>query len=152
MSLTQKDIDQIMQLLEQSSFSELRLETGELKLHLRRAGAGPSLAPAPIPQATAAAPPPPPMPFSSIPPLGPGETDVVSPLLGVFYRAPKPGEPPFVEVGQLVQEDTIIGIVEVMKLMNSVRAGVSGEVVVVHAANAEMVEFDQPLVRIRKAD
>ena len=77
------------------------------------------------------------------------ETDVLSPLLGVYYRAPKPGEPPFVEVGQSVEETSIIGIVEVMKLMNSVRAGVSGTVVAIHAPNAEMVEFEQPLIRIR---
>jgi acetyl-CoA carboxylase biotin carboxyl carrier protein len=88
---------------------------------------------------------------TAIPPLGPGEIDVPSPLLGIYYRAPKPSEPPFVEIGQDVDEDTVIGIVEVMKLMNSVRAGVRGKIVAIHAPNAEMVEFDQPLVRIKAA-
>jgi acetyl-CoA carboxylase biotin carboxyl carrier protein len=85
----------------------------------------------------------------ALPPLGPGEVDVLSPLLGVYYRAPKPGQPPFIEVGQFVEDDTIIGIVEVMKLMNSVRAGASGLITAIHAANAEMVEYEQPLIRIR---
>ena len=72
-------------------------------------------------------------------------------MLGVFYRAPKPGEPPFVEVGAKVEEDTIIGIIEVMKLMNTVRAGVRGEVAEILAENGALVEFDQTLLRVRKA-
>lgn len=150
MSLTRKDIDEIMRLLEQSRFSELRLETGDIKLHIRRPGAA-------LPQAEASSPPPmahtpaaPPPAIKTPPPPAPGEADVLSPLLGVFYRAPKPGEAPFVEPGQEIEEDTIIGIVEVMKLMNSVRAGMRGVVVEVFAANAEMVEYEQPLIRIRK--
>jgi len=75
--------------------------------------------------------------------------DVPAPLLGVFYRAPKPGAPPFVEVGQRVEPDTVIAIIEVMKLMNSVRAGVSGEVVEVVAQNAAMVEHGEALIRVR---
>ena len=81
----------------------------------------------------------------------PNAVDVPSPLLGVFYRAPKPGEPPFIEVGARVEEDTVIAIIEVMKLMNSVRAGVKGEVVEVLADNGALVEYDQPLMRVRKA-
>ena len=72
-------------------------------------------------------------------------------MLGVFYRAPKPGEPPFVEVGSEVEEDTIIGIIEVMKLMNTVRAGVRGEVAEILAENGTLVEFDETLLRVRKA-
>jgi acetyl-CoA carboxylase biotin carboxyl carrier protein len=84
-----------------------------------------------------------------MPPPGPGEIDVLSPLLGVYYRAPKPGQPPFVEVGQIVEADSIVGIVEVMKLMNTVRAGAGGIITAIHAANADMVEYEQPLIRIR---
>ncbi len=151
MSLTLSDVEQIMKLFEQSNFSELKLESGDLKLQLRKDGAVPRataplpLAPEPVmvaPSAPAA---------HALPPLGPGEMDVLSPLLGIYYRAPKPGEPPFVEVGQAVEEDTIVGIVEVMKLMNSVRAGARGVIATIHAPNAEMVEFEQPLIRIRTA-
>lgn len=149
MSITRKDVDEIMRLLDQSTFNELKLETGDLKLHIRRQGAPAPAAdampvPAPAAPAQAATKPAHPAPE-------PCEIDVPSPLLGVFYRAPKPGEPCFVEVGQAVEADTIIGIVEVMKLMNTVRAGICGEIVAIFAPNAEMVEYDQPLLRIRKA-
>jgi acetyl-CoA carboxylase biotin carboxyl carrier protein len=152
-SLSLADLDQIMKLFDQSNFSEMKLEAGELKLHLRKTG---TAAPA---ERLADAPPParpePQLPAhaapaaQALPPLGPGEVDVISPLLGVYYRAPKPGEPPFVEVGQFVEDDSIVGIVEVMKLMNTVRAGTSGLVTAIHAVNAEMVEYEQPLIRIR---
>jgi acetyl-CoA carboxylase biotin carboxyl carrier protein len=75
--------------------------------------------------------------------------DVPAPLLGVFYRAPKPGAPPFVEVGQTIEADAVIGIIEVMKLMNSVRAGVAGEIVEIPAQNAAMVEYGETLIRVR---
>jgi acetyl-CoA carboxylase biotin carboxyl carrier protein len=76
---------------------------------------------------------------------------VPAPLLGIFYRAPKPGEAPFVQAGDRVTADTVIGIIEVMKLMNSVRAGVAGEIVEISAGNGEMVEYGQPLLWIRRS-
>jgi acetyl-CoA carboxylase biotin carboxyl carrier protein len=83
------------------------------------------------------------------PPSEPGLTEVASPLLGIFYRAPKPGEPPFVEVGSQVSEHTVVGIIEVMKLMNSVHAGVKGQVVEILAANGTLVEYGEVLLRVR---
>lgn len=77
--------------------------------------------------------------------------DVQSPLLGTFYRSPKPGAPPFVDVGSVVDEDTTVAIIEVMKLMNTVRAGVRGTVTEVLASDGALVEFEQPLLRVRKA-
>jgi len=156
-SISSRDLDEIMRLFEQSGFGEMKLEAGDLKLHLTKAGVASGTAVAvpmqtgsAVPAAMAALPAAPPVGVA-VPPLGPGEIDVPSPLLGIYYRAPKPSEPPFVEIGQDVDEDTVIGIVEVMKLMNSVRAGVRGKIVAIHAPNAEMVEFDQPLVRIKAA-
>lgn len=149
MSLSSSDIEQIMKLFEQSKFSELKLESGDLKLHLRKEGVAAAAAGAPPPPAPEPVTPPHAAPAHALPPPGEGEVDVLSPLLGVYYRAPKPGEPPFVEVGQIVEADTIVGIVEVMKLMNSVRAGVGGIITAIHAPNAEMVEFEQPLIRVR---
>jgi acetyl-CoA carboxylase biotin carboxyl carrier protein len=83
------------------------------------------------------------------PPSEPGLADVPCPFLGIFYRASKPGEPPFVEVGSKVEEDTVIGIIEVMKLMNSVRAGVKGEVVEILGENGALVEYGEILLRVR---
>jgi acetyl-CoA carboxylase biotin carboxyl carrier protein len=146
-SLTAKDVAEIMKLLEASAFDELKLETGDLKVHLRRSGAPLREAtPAPAPDSA-----PPPAPKVTAAPVDPSLTEVPSPLLGIFYRAPKPGEPAFVEVGQQVEADTIIGIVEVMKLMNTVRAGLSGEIVEIVAQNATLVEYGEPLIRVRAA-
>jgi acetyl-CoA carboxylase biotin carboxyl carrier protein len=149
-TITSKDVAEIMKLLEASAFDELKLETGDLKLHLRRSGA-------PVREAVPTPPVPPVAPVAPVAakapkaPVDPSLTEVPSPLLGIYYRAPKPGADPFIEVGQSVDEDTIIGIVEVMKLMNTVRAGVKGEVVEIVARNAEMVEYGETLIRVRAA-
>ena len=159
MSLTAKDVAEIVRLLEESTFDELSLEIGDMKLSLRRGAAdvvedAATAAPAPRAKAkapAAAAKAAAPKPAKPTAPSDPSLVDVPSPLLGVFYRAPKPGEPPFVEVGSKVEEDTVIAIIEVMKLMNSVRAGVRGEVVEIPAQNGALVEYAEPLIRVRRA-
>jgi acetyl-CoA carboxylase biotin carboxyl carrier protein len=80
---------------------------------------------------------------------GVGLVVVRAPLPGTFYRAPRPGAPPFVEVGSRVAADTVIGIVETMKLMNSVHAGVAGTVAEFCVANAEFAAHGATLLRIR---
>ena len=157
MSLTRKDIDEIMALLEGSRFDRLYLEMDGLKLELARSGSGPrkvaNAAPAspatPAPPEPAAPPPPAPQAPAASPTPADGLVEVKSPLLGVFYRAPKPGEPSFVEVGDRVEADTVIGIIEVMKLMNSARAGVAGEVVQIIGTNGEMVEHGEVLMLVK---
>jgi acetyl-CoA carboxylase biotin carboxyl carrier protein len=151
-SLTAADIAEIARLLDESHFTDLKLETGGLKLKIRRSGGNcaprydededeavpvPSPAPAPMPlgQEAGAA--------------RAGEVDVPAPLLGNFYEAPRPGDPPFVQPGDAVSEETIIGIIEVMKLMNPIRAGVSGTVVAILTPNGAAIEEGQPLIRVR---
>ena len=80
-----------------------------------------------------------------------GHTLVTAPMLGTFYGAPKPGEPAFVKVGDTVAADSVLCIVEVMKLMNSVAAGADGEIAAVFVRDGELVEFEQPLFAIRAA-
>lgn len=80
-----------------------------------------------------------------------GHTLVTAPMLGTFYGAPKPGEPAFVQVGDSVAADSVLCIVEVMKLMNSVAAGAEGEIAAVFVQDGELVEFEQPLFAIRAA-
>jgi len=75
---------------------------------------------------------------------------VRAPLPGTFYRAPMPGAPPFVEVGSRVEPDTVVGIVETMKLMNSVCAGARGTVAQILLANAQFAERDAALMWIRE--
>ena len=77
--------------------------------------------------------------------------EVTAPLLGTFYRAPKPGAPPFVERGSAVEPDTVIAIIEVMKLMNSVRAGVQGTVVDILPADGALVEYGETILRVAKS-
>lgn len=157
--LTGKDIAEIAKLLDESQFSSLDLQMGEFRLRIRRDGGGGGWdsaddqpeTPAPLPAPRAAAKPAPAAPASASPADGPaaGEVDVPAPLLGNFYAAPRPGEPPFVQVGDTVGPDTTIGIIEVMKLMNPIRAGVSGTVIAVLAENGKAVEQGQPLIRVK---
>jgi acetyl-CoA carboxylase biotin carboxyl carrier protein len=149
MILTAKDIAEIAHLLDASHFSELRLEMGEFKLRISRgvASAREDLAADNNPAAAAAIVE---APLSRALSGGPGkgEIDVPAPLLGNFFHAPRPGEAPFVEPGDPVGEETTIGIIEVMKLMNPIRAGVAGKVVAFLAGDGSTVEKDQPLIRI----
>jgi acetyl-CoA carboxylase biotin carboxyl carrier protein len=74
-----------------------------------------------------------------------------APMLGTFYRAASPGDPPFVEVGQRVKAGDTVCLIEVMKLFNTIRAGVDGTVTRILHENAGLVEFDEPLLVIRGA-
>jgi len=139
LSLTAQDIAEITRLLEESAFAELELEVNGLKIHLRRDGAAPATPRPPPSTATAEAP-------RAVPVIEPGLTPVRAPLLGTFYRAPKPGAPPFVDVGTRVEPETVIGIIEVMKLMNTVRAGAPGVVRAIHARDGELVEYGEALM------
>ncbi|MEI9886133.1 MAG: biotin/lipoyl-containing protein [Rhizomicrobium sp.] len=147
MNLTRDDVQEIIGLLDSSPFDELRLETGAFKLTLKRSGAGgwtqenetPAAPATPLPAATAKA----------AVALEPGTVAIRPPLMGTFYRAPKPGAAPFVEIGSLVEPDTAIGIVETMKLMNSVPAGARGTIVAILAENGEYVEQDRVLMILR---
>jgi acetyl-CoA carboxylase biotin carboxyl carrier protein len=161
-SLTAADVAEIMRLVEESSFDELILEVDGIKLTLKR-GAGVEGATtqsvtqgAASPTASASEPvqavsaPTSASPTSTRTNADPNVQDVVSPLLGTFYRAPKPGAPPFVEVGSTVEEDTVVAIIEVMKLMNTVRAGVRGTVTEILARDGVLVEYGEVLLRVRK--
>jgi acetyl-CoA carboxylase biotin carboxyl carrier protein len=153
-SLTQKDVAEVLKLLEESAFEELVLEVDGLKIELRR---GDAVKPRVLSETKSAgrdtgSSAPKPSPGTTVAATPEGMIDVPAPLLGVFYQAPKPGAEPFVKVGQQIDEDMIIGIIEVMKLMNSVRSGVRGEVVEILAENAALVEYGAPLIRVRTAE
>ena len=148
MSLTAKDVEEIMKLLETSSFDRLSLEVDGMKIELERSGAAPRAPTAPSAPAAPATPAAAPAPAARNSTES-GLVEVKSPLLGIYYRAPKPGEPPFVEVGSKVDVETVIGIVEVMKLMNSVPAGVKGEIVEIVGGNGELVEHGEVLLLVR---
>ena len=165
MTLTAADVAEIMRLIEQSKFDELSLEMDGVKLTLRRSGASGGIAGSVTRQsgesdaagaaasradlgATRAAPGA--APLAAPAPLDANVQEITSPMLGTFYRAPKPGSAPFVEIGSVVQEDTVIAIIEVMKLMNTVRAGVKGVITEILPADETLVEFGDVLMRARK--
>ena len=172
MTLTAADVAEIMRVIEQSTFDELTLELDGVKLTLRRAGtaggfvqkvttlsdqlnsagaggarsgeaaAHPGASRA-VPAAQTAA-----RAQDSAPPDA-NLSDITSPMLGTFYRAPKPGSAPFVEIGSVVDVDSVIAIIEVMKLMNTVRAGVRGVITEILPADETLVEFGDVLMRAR---
>jgi len=156
MDLTQEDISEIRRLLEASHYAELTIETGRQRLILRRGPDGSwtqesqtlshphFVGPLNVEAATVT-----PGSAARGATTEDGLVNVFPPLPGTFYRAPKPGAPPFVEVGATVEADTVIGIIETMKLMNPARAGVAGTVVEIGAANGELMEEGQVLMRVR---
>lgn len=161
MSLSPSDIRIIVDALQDSGWDQATVVIGDARIAVARNGLaldGGAAPTAPMPPAAlvaspapAPAPAPAPIPASAAAPE-PAVADghvVASPSVGVFWRAPQPGAAPFVEVGARVSVGDTVGIVEVMKLMNTVTADVSGEVVAVHVANAGVVEFGTPLVTIR---
>lgn len=146
MPLGKEEILEILRLLDESRFDELRLEMDGVKLVLTKGAAG----------ATAGIADPPPAKTSKIEiQEAPAVTEVPeglvavrTPILGVFYRAPAPGAPPFVEVGSQVRAEDTVCLVEVMKLFNTVKAGAAGKVVRILAESGKMVEHDQVLFLI----
>ena len=145
MELTNEDVADILALIDSLPYDELDLRTARFRLTLRRTADGwvesRQVNPDDINQtnqdisAPAAA-------------EDPGLVAVRAPLPGTFYRAPRPGAPPFVEVGSPVSEDSVVGIVETMKLMNPVLAGTRGQVAAIRAGNADPVAGGSVLVLI----
>ena len=151
---TYDDILAIARLIESGSrFSEFRLRSGDIEVDVKRGNGAVPVAPAKAgAQSTPAAAPAHdwvPASAGTTDDLPPGAEIIRSPMVGTFYRAPEPGAPPFVEVGSRVAPDTILCIIEVMKLMNSVTAGVAGVVTHVFVENAQMVEYGQPLIAVK---
>ena len=132
MGLDDDDVREILRIIDETELAELRIETEGLSLHVVRGGVAPPVD-APAPRAAVD---------------GNNDAAIVSPMLGTFYRAPAPGAPPFVDVGARVEPDTIVCIIEVMKMMNSVHAGLSGTIAEVYVENGEPVEYGAPLFRV----
>jgi len=155
-----KDIKAIIDLMRKNNLSEFEMERQDFKIKLKRAaGAAPvaeepgyypaaPAAPVPLPLTAPAA------PTAAAPvavPTGPPPLEIESPMIGTFYRSPSPESQPYVEIGSEVNPETIVCIIEAMKVMNEIKAEVKGVVTHILADNAKPVEFGQPLFRIRPA-
>jgi acetyl-CoA carboxylase biotin carboxyl carrier protein len=139
MALSDEDVREILRIIDETPLQELRVQTEGFILHVRKEGATPAATPLETPAP------------SDTPARTDGLVTIPAPMLGTFYRAEGPGQKPFVEVGEAVEPDTTVCIIEVMKMMNSVPAGVSGTIAEVCPQNAELVEYGAPLFRVRPA-
>ncbi len=161
MELTHKDVASILAIIDGAQhLDEIELTFSGLRLHVRRGSAGDGgarfaqSAPAAAPQVQAQMQPQAAVQAAPVPraaaQAAEGEVIIRAPMLGTFYRASSPGEKAFVEVGQKVKAHDSVGVIEVMKLFNSIQAGVDGTVVRIEVENASLVEFDQALIVIAK--
>ncbi len=155
-----KDIKELIALIRKNDLTEFSLEQEGFKITLKRgfetqtfaAGvtyAPPVLGPGPVPVAPAAQLIPGPAAQSAATSGAEPLRDLPSPMVGTFYAAAAPDAPPFVSVGQHLTPDTVICIIEAMKVMNEIKAEVSGTVVEVLAENGKPVQYGQPLFRLR---
>ena len=140
MALDDDDVREILRIIDESELAELRIETEGFSLHVVRGTAAGAI---PAVSGHAVAP--------SIVVPEDGLLTIEAPMLGTFYRAPGPGEAPFVELGSTVEPETVVCIIEVMKMMNSIPAGVSGRLAEICVENAAPVEYAQPLFRVQPA-
>jgi acetyl-CoA carboxylase biotin carboxyl carrier protein len=165
--LSFNDLKDLVAALSQSEVAELTLKSSDFELILRKQGAvaakvSPPVAMVSTPEATpssvvmptpvptteeVAASPPPSAPPSQVSNL----VEITSPMVGTFYRAPAPDEPPFVSVGERITTGQTVCIIEAMKLMNELEAEVAGEIVEILVENAEPVEFGQTLMLVKPA-
>ena len=164
MELSEDDVLHILKLIDESKFDFFQLEVGDLKISVSKgepfalpavpvsAAVAPAVSPAVVvtPKPAAGAPAPQTeAPTAATKAIAEGLLAVTAPLLGTFYVAPEPGAPPFVKVGDMVNEDTTMGLIEVMKVFNSVRAAVKGTVVEVVVQNGQFVEYGQTLFLVK---
>lgn len=154
------DLDQLrqlMELMEQHGLSEVNLRSRGAHVHLKRAVAEPMpmFAAPPMhayPPPMAGAPRPAGAPAAPAPAAAASEPElpaIKSPIVGTFYAAPSPEDPPFVTVGSRVSTDTTVCVIEAMKVFNQIPAELSGEIVAILVKNGDPVEFGQPLFRIK---
>jgi acetyl-CoA carboxylase biotin carboxyl carrier protein len=148
MGLTDDDVREILRIIDESDLDELSIETEGFSLRVRKGA--PAIEDArprddgPLPER---------VPQPAAQPSTPDDTDglhtIPSPMLGTFYRAEAPGAAPFVELGATVEPDTTVCIIEVMKMMNSVPAGLTGVIAEIVPENGQLVEYGEPLFRVK---
>ena len=170
-SVNLEELGELITLMRDNGLSELELEREDFRVRLRRDSVGPTAPPplhfelasqpgAHMTHPSAPAPAPTPSPAPSAPAASdthattaaPADQDVhviTSPIVGTFYRSPSPSADPFVKIGSNVEPETVVCIIEAMKLMNEIQAETMGEVVKIYAENGQPVEYGEPLFGIK---
>jgi len=161
MDLTQEEVLKILSIIEKSHFDYMQLQVGELKLTVSKGGyigAAPEAAPAqetakpkPAPEAKPAAAKPAVAPAKTSAKASANGREITAPMVGTFYAAPEPGAKPFVEIGAEIDEETTVGLIEVMKVFNAVQSHVRGKIVEALVQNGQFVEVGQPLFIVEPA-
>ena len=149
-----KDIKAIIDLMKKNSVTEFELEKQDFKIRLKRGANGsgvvaaydepPALASAQLLPAMPAV-----IPAAQVIAPVSNEVEIKSPMIGTFYRAPSPESAPYIEVGSEVNPETVVCIIEAMKVMNEIKAEAKGVITQVMVENAKPVEFGQPLFKVR---
>lgn len=164
-SVNMEELRELIALLRDNGLAELELERADFRVRLRREGlnahssyvvpeAAPIQAPIANPAPVAASPAAPAPATTAAEPATGAAPDqdlhiIPSPIVGTFYRSPSPTAEPFVKIGSSVEADTVVCIIEAMKLMNEIQAEAAGEVVKIYVENGQPVEYGQPLFGIR---
>jgi acetyl-CoA carboxylase biotin carboxyl carrier protein len=153
-----EDIERILELVRQHDLAEFEVESGGMKLRVRKASAAFPMPPA-LSQAIVAPPATVQVTSSAVLPVpalpSPADDDTVelavvkSPIVGTFYRCPEPGAPSFVEIGQRVKKDQVLCIIEAMKLMNEITSEYDGEIVNAYVENGKPVQYGERLFAIK---
>jgi len=150
--LTEDDVLEILKLFEQSKFDFLQLQQGERKITVSKGGYIPvstGAAPAPAPAAPAASPAVATPPKADIAAADAGLVPVTAPMVGKFYAAASPSDPPYVEVGSKVAVGATVGLIEVMKVFASIKTETAGVIEKILVTNGQFVEFGQTLFLLR---
>lgn len=150
-----KELKEIINLMKEHGLTELEIEKDGFKIRLKKANGNITVAEETFAQGKGTVPIPPheartaaaPAPVEAAPPAN--EILVRSPMVGTFYAAPAPDQPPYVNVGSIIKPDDVLCIVEAMKLMNEIKSEISGKIVEMLVENGTPVEFDQPLFRVQ---
>lgn len=169
-SVNLEELRELITLMRENGLAELELEREDFRVRLRRDSAGPAVAAPPLQfepasqpaanmtHASATGPAPP--PAAAPPAAAPAGTQatasadqdihvITSPIVGTFYRSPSPSADPFVKIGSSVEPETVVCIIEAMKLMNEIQAETTGEVVKIYPENGQPVEYGEPLFGIK---
>jgi acetyl-CoA carboxylase biotin carboxyl carrier protein len=152
-------LKQLIKLMSDNGLNELELEEEGKRVHLRKGddarhppvmmAAAPAVVHAPLAAAAHAPAPAAPAAAGAKAPLPAGVKEIKSPMVGTFYGAPSPDAAPFVAAGDRIQEDTVLCIIEAMKVMNEIKAECKGEIVKILVANGEAVEYGEPLFHVK---
>ncbi|MEM9137091.1 MAG: acetyl-CoA carboxylase biotin carboxyl carrier protein [Cyanobacteria bacterium P01_F01_bin.42] len=144
---------ELLAILNETDIEELNLKSEDFELNVRKGSAPQIVAQAPadpiIPQPSLPTTPAPEVTVSSAPPVDKDWIEVTSPMVGTFYRAPAPDEPPFIEEGDKIRTGQTLCIIEAMKLMNEIEAELNGEIMEIVLENGDPVAFGDPLMRVK---